>query len=90
MHNFGRLCYGFTPAIEIAGVGTSLLNNELSHGNGQALMWSGNDHTIDANVIHNVPTPDNAYVIQIHQFAPDSASICGICIGRRRCAWRHS
>ena len=51
--HYGRLSYGFSPAIEISGVGTRVINNELSHGNGQALMWSGNNHVIEANVIHD-------------------------------------
>eukprot|EP01051_Picozoa_sp_SAG22_P008681 SAG22_NODE_678_length_7959_cov_8.441985_5_plen_753_part_00 len=53
VHNFGRLCYGFNPAVEISGVGTRVVNNELSQGNGQALMWSGNDHLIEGNVLHD-------------------------------------
>jgi hypothetical protein len=53
VRHYGRLCYGFTPAVEITGVGTRVANNEFSHGNGQALMWSGNDHVLESNVIHD-------------------------------------
>ena len=29
-------------------------NNEISHGPHQAVLWSGNDHVVDRNVIHDV------------------------------------
>ena len=45
---------GFQAGVKIEGVGTRVLQNELARGAAQALLWSGNDHLISANVIHDI------------------------------------
>jgi len=51
--DYGRTCYGFTTAVEISGVGTKVIANELAFGNGQAILWAGSNHLIARNVIHD-------------------------------------
>ncbi|MBQ6931019.1 MAG: right-handed parallel beta-helix repeat-containing protein [Clostridia bacterium] len=43
-----------SPAVVIQGVGNVCSNNEILHTPGSAVYYSGNDHRIDYNYIHNV------------------------------------
>jgi hypothetical protein len=51
--DFNRNMGGFLAGLKISGVGTRVLNNEIARGAAQALLWSGNNHRISANVIHD-------------------------------------
>jgi hypothetical protein len=51
---FSRTCWSYQPGLALTGVGVTARHNEISHGPHQAVLWSGNDHVIEGNVIHNV------------------------------------
>lgn len=43
-----------SPAVVIQGVGNACINNEILHTPGCAIYYSGNNHRIDYNYVHNV------------------------------------
>ena len=51
--DFNRRMGSFLPGLKITGVGTRVINNEIARGAAQALLWSGNNHRISGNVIHD-------------------------------------
>lgn len=54
--DFSRTCWTYEPGVKIAGVGVTVANNEVAFGPHQAVLWGGNDHTIERNVLHDVVT----------------------------------
>lgn len=50
----GRVLRTYNPAIRLAGVGQTVLHNEISDLPHIAIMFGGNEHTIEANRIHHV------------------------------------
>jgi hypothetical protein len=50
--DFNRKQGGFLAGLKI-GVGVQVLNNEIARGAAQAVLWSGNNHRIARNVIHD-------------------------------------
>ena len=54
VREFSRTCWSYQPGLALTGVGSTVRNNEISHGPHQAVLWSGNDHMILRNVIHDV------------------------------------
>ncbi len=54
IHNFGRIILTYTPAIEVAGVGTSVTHNLVEQAPGTGILIHGNDHLIEKNEIHHV------------------------------------
>ena len=52
--DFNKAMGGFVTAIKISGVGITVKNNVIAQGPAQGLLWSGNEHVIAENVIHDV------------------------------------
>jgi len=52
--DFSRTCWTYQPGVNLAGVGVTATNNEIYGGPHQAVLWYGNDHLIQDNVIHSV------------------------------------
>ena len=50
----GRVFRTYNPAISLSGVGQTVAHNEISDLPHIAIMFSGNEHTIEANRIHHV------------------------------------
>jgi len=51
---FSRWSWTYAPGVELRGVGQIIANNELSDAPHSAILYSGNDHLIELNNIHNV------------------------------------
>jgi hypothetical protein len=54
IHHFARLRRTFSPGISMSGVGIRASNNEIAHAPHLAILFNGNDHTIEKNFIHHV------------------------------------
>ncbi|QSB01059.1 right-handed parallel beta-helix repeat-containing protein [Methylomonas sp. EFPC1] len=54
IHDYDTILYNYSPALELAGVGTTINNNLISSGFGVALLITGNDHLIEKNEITNI------------------------------------
>lgn len=54
IHNFGRIQKSYKPAISLGGVGNRAANNEINAGPHAAILFSGNNHLIELNHIHDV------------------------------------
>ena len=52
--NFGMLMPTYQPGIMLQGVGDVIEHNELAFSPHAAIIFSGNDHRIDRNIIHDV------------------------------------
>jgi hypothetical protein len=52
--DYGRWLSMYKAAVHIEGVGNTVRRNELARSWAQAVTYSGNDHTIEANHIHHV------------------------------------
>jgi len=52
--NFDAVLFGFSPAIDIQGVGARIIHNHIEKGNHSAIMLGGNDHIIERNEISQV------------------------------------
>jgi hypothetical protein len=50
----GRLQRTYAPAVEIDGVGNAVLRNEVSDLPHIAVIYAGNEHRIEANLVHHV------------------------------------
>jgi hypothetical protein len=52
--NFSRWSKTYRPAFNVDGVGATIEHNEMFNGPHTALLWSGNYHTMQYNIIHDV------------------------------------
>ena len=56
IHDFGRWCRCYRPAVMINGVGNRVAHNLIHNGPHNAIQLGGNDHVIEFNEIHHVCT----------------------------------
>ena len=56
IHDFGRWCRSYRPAVMIRGVGNRVAHNLIHDGPHNAIQLSGNEHLIEFNEIHHVCT----------------------------------
>lgn len=54
IHDYGRWARMYSAAVSINGVGIRVAHNLIHDAPHQAISFSGNDHTIELNEIHNV------------------------------------
>jgi hypothetical protein len=54
IHNFGRIEKTYNPAVGLSGVGHVMRHNEIHNGAHLAIQFSGNNHLIEFNYIHDV------------------------------------
>ncbi|MDN3668111.1 right-handed parallel beta-helix repeat-containing protein [Echinicola jeungdonensis] len=54
INDFSRVFRSYSPGIRIVGVGHLISNNHLYGAPGQAIIFSGNDHVIEDNLIEDV------------------------------------
>jgi hypothetical protein len=59
IHHYGRWNRMYTPAISLAGVGNRAAHNLIHDAPHMAIMFSGNDHTMESNEIHHVCLESN-------------------------------
>jgi len=59
IHHYGRWQRMYTPAISLAGVGNQAAHNLIHSAPHMAVMFSGNDHVMEFNEIHNVCLESN-------------------------------
>jgi hypothetical protein len=59
IHHYGRWQRMYTPAVSISGVGNRVAHNLIHHAPHMAVGFSGNDHIIEFNEIHNVCLESN-------------------------------
>ena len=59
IHHYGRWNRMYTPAISLTGVGNRAAHNLIHDAPHMAISFSGNDHTIEFNEIHNVCLESN-------------------------------
>jgi hypothetical protein len=59
IHHYGRWRRMYTPAISLAGVGNRASHNLIHDAPHMAIGFSGNDHVIEFNEIHNVCLESN-------------------------------
>jgi len=59
IHHYGLWKRMYSPAISISGVGNRLAHNHIHDGPHQAVAFSGNDHLIEFNDIHDVCLESN-------------------------------
>ncbi len=59
IHHYGRWARMYTPAISMAGVGNRAAHNLIHDAPHMAIGFSGNDHSIEYNEIHNVCLESN-------------------------------
>ncbi|MBC8471105.1 MAG: right-handed parallel beta-helix repeat-containing protein [Planctomycetes bacterium] len=59
IHHYGRWQRMYTPAIGLGGVGNKIVHNLIHTAPHMAVMFSGNDHVIELNEIHNVCLESN-------------------------------
>ncbi|MCK4874109.1 MAG: right-handed parallel beta-helix repeat-containing protein [Phycisphaerales bacterium] len=54
IHDFSRRCRTYRPAVHISGVGQRVAHNHMHDAPHSAIIFSGNDHLIEYNDIHDV------------------------------------
>jgi len=54
IHHFGRLQKTYAAGIHVGGVGNRVANNLIHHAPHSAILYGGNEHTIELNEIHDV------------------------------------
>jgi len=54
IHHYARWCRSATPGVRILGVGQIVQHNNIHHAPVEGIAYSGNDHLIEFNDIHNV------------------------------------
>jgi hypothetical protein len=54
IHHFGQIVNTYRPGAAIYGVGNKIRHNLIHHAQHQAVFFSGNDHGIEYNIIHDV------------------------------------
>ncbi|MHC4241292.1 MAG: right-handed parallel beta-helix repeat-containing protein [Planctomycetota bacterium] len=59
IHHYGRWQRMYTPAIALSGVGNRATHNLIHTAPHMAVMFSGNDHVMEFNEIHNVCLESN-------------------------------
>jgi hypothetical protein len=56
IYNFAYIKKTYCPAINIGGVGITVSNNKIHDSTHNAIIFGGNDHTIEKNEIYNIAT----------------------------------
>ncbi|MHC4532856.1 MAG: right-handed parallel beta-helix repeat-containing protein [Planctomycetota bacterium] len=59
IHHYGRWQRMYTPAISLSGVGNRAVHNLIHTAPHMAVMFSGNDHVMEFNEMHNVCLESN-------------------------------
>ncbi|MCP4261792.1 MAG: hypothetical protein GY774_30475 [Planctomycetes bacterium] len=59
IHHYGRWQRMYTPAISLSGVSNRAVHNLINNAPHMAIMFSGNDHVMEFNEIHNVCLESN-------------------------------
>ena len=54
IHHFGQFVTTYRPGAAVYGVGNRIRHNLIHHAQHQAIFFSGNDHRIEHNVVHDV------------------------------------
>lgn len=54
IHDFGRWCRTYRPAVLVTGVGNRVAHNHIYSAPHSAIILGGNDHVIEFNRVHNV------------------------------------
>jgi hypothetical protein len=54
IHDFSRLSFTYTPAASVSGVGQVVLHNQISSAPHAGILFSGNEHLLAFNDIHQV------------------------------------
>ncbi len=75
--DFGRAKIGFSSAIYLAGVGSTVRNCRIADGSDAAIRMDGNDHLIELNDIHNVcqDTSDTGAIYLGHDWTERGSTI---------------
>jgi len=72
-HDFGKIIYSFSPAIDTQGVGSRITHNLIENAAGPGVSISGNDHLFEKNEIRHIC---------------EQASDCGAVYSGRNWTWR--
>ncbi|MCC5844372.1 MAG: right-handed parallel beta-helix repeat-containing protein [Verrucomicrobia bacterium] len=56
IHAFARLRRTYSPAVAVTGVGNRLAHNEIHNAPHMGVSFSGNNHLLEYNIIHNIAT----------------------------------
>ena len=56
IHDWAEVYMTYNPAVRLEGVGNVCAHNEIYNAPHSAVMYSGNDHIVEYNVIHDVVT----------------------------------
>ena len=54
IHHFGQFVNTYRPGTAVYGVGNRVRHNLIHHAQHQAMFFSGNDHLVEYNIIHDV------------------------------------
>jgi hypothetical protein len=54
IHDFAEIYLTYHPGVSLSGVGQIVAHNEISHAPHAAILYGGNDHLIEYNLIHDV------------------------------------
>jgi parallel beta-helix repeat protein len=54
IHHFGRVVACYRPGATVSGVGNKIRHNLIHHAQHMAVGFSGNDHLIENNIVHDV------------------------------------
>jgi hypothetical protein len=54
VHDFGRWSWTYTPAVSLSGAGHVVAHNRLHQAPHAAVLYNGNEHTIELNDVHDV------------------------------------
>ncbi len=82
--NFSRWSKTYRPAFNVDGVGTTIEHNEMFNGPHTALLWSGNYHTMQYNIIHDVSTTlfERHFYLQYLQVCRETGDVGAFYSGR--------
>ncbi len=54
IHDWSEIYFTYCPAVTLNGVGNTCSHNEIYNSPHEAITWSGNNHVIEYNLIHDV------------------------------------
>jgi parallel beta-helix repeat protein len=54
IHDVGRFCWMYTPAVRVEGAGSTVRKNHLHDLPHSAILWGGNEHLLELNEIDHV------------------------------------